>query len=100
MQPKGQEFWRRLYFDDGGNFENAVCTATLVVGTKNGIKKLCSRKNNDALRLKDKLTKYIIKDFKVRKGAYTNEFVYYNDKGIIFNFNNYRVGTNYDFCKV
>ena len=98
LYPKRNEFWRRLYFDDGGNYENAVCIATLVISTKQGIIKLCTRKNNDALRLRDKLIKHILKDFRVRQGSYSNEFVYYNDKGIIYNFNNYRVGKNEDFC--
>lgn len=99
LQPKGSEFWRRLYFDDGGNFEAAECIATLVIANKAGIKKLCIKKNTEALKLKDKLVKYILKDFKVRKGSYTNEFVLYNNSGTIYNFNNYKVGTNADFCK-
>lgn len=98
LQPKVNEFWRRLYFDDGGNYENADCVATLVVSTKKGIITLCTRKNAEALKLKDKLAKYILKDFKVRSGSYSNELILYNNKGIIFNFNNYRVGTNDDFC--
>lgn len=96
--PKANEFWRRLYFDDGGNFENSVCIATLVASTKKGIIKICTRKNLDALRLKDKLTKYILKDFKVKQGSYSNELIYFNNRGIIYNFNNYRVGKNDDFC--
>lgn len=99
LYPKRNEFWRRLYFDDGGNYENAVCVATLVVSTKKGIIKLCTRKNGDALKLKDKLTKYILKDFKVRQGSYSNEIIYYNNQGIIYNFNNYKVGKNEDFCE-
>lgn len=97
--PKANEFWRRLYFDDGGNYENAVCIATLVASTKKGIIKLCTRKNLDALRLKDKLTKHILKDFKIKQGSYSNELIYYNNKGVIFNFNNYKVGTNEQFCE-
>ncbi len=100
LQPKGNEFWRRLYFDDGGNFEDAECIATLVIFTKEGIKKLCIKKNAEALRLKNKLAKHILRDFKIRCGTYTNEIVYYNNRGTIFNFNNYKVGTNAEFCRV
>lgn len=98
LKPKVNEFWRRLYFDDGGNFEDSVCIATLVISTKKGIITLCTRKNGEALKLKDKLAKYILKDFKVRSGSYSNEIIYYNNKGIIYNFNDYRVGKNEDFC--
>ena len=98
LQPKINEFWRRLYFDDGGNFENADCFASLVISTKAGIKTLCTKRNIEALRLKDKLVKHILKDFRVRGGSYSNELVLYNNKGIVFNFNNYRVGKNEDFC--
>lgn len=96
--PTNRGRWKRLYFVD----ECPICghtVASLQICTTNGYVKIVARKlDAEAIKLRDKLAKYELKDFKVREGSYSNELIYYNNKGIVFNFNNYRVGTNEDFC--
>lgn len=61
--------------------------------------RILSRKvDADAIRLRDKLVKYAFKDFQPKQGSYANELVYYNNRGIVYNFNDYKVGRNEDFC--
>ena len=63
------------------------------------LKLLARKTNTEALRLRDKLIKFVVKkEFRTRQGSFSNEIIYYNNKGDIFNFNNYKVGKNADFC--
>lgn len=90
--------WKRLFFLDECPFCHHT-VASLQECTKDGMLKVIARKTDkEAIILRDRLAKYEIKGFKPRMGTYNNERILYNDKGIIFNFNNYRVGKNEDFC--
>ena len=90
--------WKRLYFID----ECKVCKKSIAIikvctssGTVKTLKR-CSGKR--AVKLRDKLT------FKERcfpdceKGTLENSRCFYNNAGVIYNFNNKRVGTNDEFC--
>ena len=90
--------WKRLYFLDECPFcHNTV--ASLQICDKNGKIKILSRKTNkEALKLRDKVLKHAEKRlFKPLTGSLENERLLFNDKGIVFNFNNRRVGKNDDF---
>lgn len=91
--------WKRYYFLE----ECLRCGQTigvLQIKTKTGeIKTLHRFKGLKAQKYRDK----IIKEnqvFKVGSGSLANERTYYNNKGIIYNFNNRKVGKNEDFIKV
>lgn len=90
--------WKRLYFLD----ECPICghtVASLQLCSDDGMLRILSRKQDEeAIRLRDKLVKYAIQEFKTKQGSFSNEIIYYNNKGIVYNFNNYRVGKNEDFC--
>ena len=98
--PSKKGRWKRLYFLDECPFCGHTI-ASLQECSNSGIIKILTRKvDKEAIRLRDKLTKYIKKDFKTKKGSFSNEIIFYNNRGNIFNFNNYRIGTNEDFIKV
>ena len=59
---------------------------------------LARKTDSEAIKLRNKLAKFVSKDFKPKQGTYNNELILYNNKGDIFNFNNYKVGTNAEFC--
>lgn len=91
--------WKRYYFLD----ECFVCGQTigvLQIKTKSGeIKNLHRFKGEKAFKYRDK----IIKEnqvFKVGSGSLQNERTFYNNSGIIYNFNNRKVGKNEDFCLI
>lgn len=89
--------WKKLFFLDECPFCGHT-VASLQLCTKDGMLRILSRKTDrDAIKLRDKISKYAFKDFKPRQGSYTNELILYNNNGDIFNFNNYKVGTNEDF---
>ena len=97
--PSKRGRWKKLYFLDECPFcGNSVCA--LWQCNDDGMLKLLARKTNtEALRLRDKLIKFVVKkEFRTRQGSFSNEIIYYNNKGDIFNFNNYKVGKNADFC--
>ena len=50
-----------------------------------------------AIRLRDSLIKKREIWDNPKSGSYSNELILFNNRGIIFNFNNRRVGTNEDF---
>lgn len=97
--PSKRGRWKRLYFLDECPFCGHTI-ANLVECNKEGVVKSLTRKTDkEALLLRSKLAKFICKGFKPRQGSFNNELILYNNKGIIFNFNNYKVGTNDDFIK-
>ena len=91
--------WKRLFFLD----ECPWCghtVASLQLCSNDGLIRILSRKTDkEAIILRNKVAKYISKDFKEKKGSFNNEIILYNNRGDIFNFNNYKVGVNSDFCK-
>lgn len=90
--------WKKLFFLD----ECPFCyhtVATIWECSKEGmLKRLTYKLDKEAIKLRDKMASFAFKDFKEKKGSYSNEIILYNNKGNIFNFNNYKVGTNEDFC--
>lgn len=97
--PSKRGRWKRLYFLDECPFCRHTVASLQECDQEGHIKILARKTDKDALQLRDKLTKFISKDFKPRQGSFSNEIIYYNNKGDIFNFNNYKVGVNEDFCK-
>lgn len=96
--PSKRGRWKRLYFLDECPFCGHT-VASLQECSQDGLLKILARKTDkEAIILRNKLAKFASKDFKPRQGSYNNELILYNNKGIIFNFNNYRVGTNEEFC--
>lgn len=90
--------WKKLLFLDECPFCGHT-VASLQECNIDGMLRILARKTDkEALLLRNKLAKYQSKDFKPREGTYNNELILYNNKGDIFNFNNYKVGTNADFC--
>lgn len=97
--PSKRGRWKKLFFLDECPFCGHTI-ASLQECSKDGMLKILARKTDkEALKLRNKLAKYASIDFKPREGSYSNEIMLYNNKGDIFNFNNYKVGTNEDFCK-
>lgn len=97
--PTNCGIWKKFYFID----ECVICkqpVAVIKICTENNeIKtiKRCSGKK--AVELRDKLTLKVLTFNNIAKGTLDNERRYYNNYGIIYNFNNRRIGTNEDFCK-
>lgn len=95
--PTKRSRWKKLFFLDECPFCGHT-VASLQVCNDNGELKILARKTDtEALKLRNKLAKYASKDFKTKKGSYSNEIIFFNNRGDIFNFNNYKVGTNEDF---
>ena len=91
--------WKRLYFLDQCPFCGHTVASLEICYANGAVKIIARRTDNEAIKLRDKLVKYAIKeDFKTRQGSFANELIHYNNKGIIYNFNDYRVGKNEDFC--
>ena len=85
-----------LQFVDQCSVCNA-CIAQIVKIVNNKQKVICRKINKQAVQL---LERYLtnIADFKESKGTYSNLFIYYNNRGDIYNFNNQKIGTNAEFC--
>lgn len=96
--PSKRGRWKRLYFLDECPFCGHTI-ASLQECSQDGLIKILARKtDSEAIKLRNKLAKYVSKDFKPKQGSYNNELILYNNRGDIFNFNNYKVGTNAEFC--
>lgn len=96
--PSKRGRWKKLFFLDECPFCGHT-VASLQECTNDGQLRILARKiDKEAILLRNKLAKYISKDFRTKKGSFNNELIYYNNKGNIFNFNNYKVGRNEDFC--
>lgn len=97
--PSKRGRWKKLFFLD----ECPICGNTVAIlqeCTKDGMLRILARKTGpEAIKLRNKLAKFASKDFKEKKGSFNNEIILYNNRGDIFNFNNYKVGVNSDFCK-
>lgn len=89
--------WKRLYFLDECPFCGHTI-ASLQECDYDGSLRVIRKIDKEALKLRDRLAKYQRKDFKPREGSFNNELILYNNRGDIFNFNNYKVGRNEDFC--
>lgn len=90
--------WKRLYFLDECPFCGHT-VASLQICTDSGLIKIVARRlDGEAIRLRDKLAKFVLRDFKTKHGSFSNELIFYNNRGIVYNFNDYRVGKNEDFC--
>ena len=91
--------WKRLYFlDVCGLCSQTV--ASLQECDKDGrikVLKRCSGKK--ALELRDKLTLKVLIFDNTKKGTLSSERIYYNDKGIIYNLNNRRLGSQEEFLE-
>lgn len=92
--------WKKLFFLD----ECPICghtVASLQLCNNDGMLRILLRKTDkEAIKLRDKLTKYAFKSFSTKKGTFSNQLIFYNNRGIIYNFNDYKVGENKDFCRV
>lgn len=91
------KLWRRLYFLD----ECPICGQTVASlqecsldGTIRILKRVTGKK---AIKLKEELTKKILYN-PVKVGSLVDERTFYNNRGIIYNFNNRKIGINEDFC--
>ena len=91
--------WKKFYFID----ECAVCKRSVAViqlcTEKGEIKTLKRCSGRKAVELRNKLTLKVLTFNNIAKGTLEDERRYYNNFGIIYNFNNKRIGTNEDFCK-
>jgi len=89
--------WKRLYFLD----TCALCKQTIAViweCSMDGTLKLITRKTGKkAISLRDKILAKKFREFKVQTGTINNERVLYNNRGIIFNFNNRKIGSQEKF---
>ncbi len=90
--------WKRLYFLD----ECAVCKQSIAIikvcDEKGKIKTLKRCAGINAVKLRDKLSLKVPLFPNISKGSFDNERLFYNNSGIIYNFNNRRIGTNEEFC--
>ncbi len=91
--------WKRLYFLD----ECAICSqtiASLQECDKNGFVKILKRcSGQKALELRDKLSLKVLVFDNTKKGTLSGERIFYNNRGIIYNLNNRRIGTQEEFLK-
>ena len=90
-------FWKRLYFLD----ECESCGQTVAILKEctdlGQVKTLKRYTGKTAIRLRDSLLlKHQIWG-SPKTGSYSNELILFNNRGIVYNFNNRRVGTNEDF---
>lgn len=89
--------WKRLYFLD----ECGICGQTVASLQEcdyyGNIKILKRLTGNAAIRLRNKIALNKIYFDNPKTGSYSNELILYNNQGIVFNFNNRRVGKNEDF---
>ena len=61
------------------------------------VKYLKRRTGKDATKLRDSILENGKFWNNPKTGSYSNELILFNNRGIVFNFNNRRVGTNEDF---
>ena len=93
--------WKRLYFLD----ECAMCKRSVAVlqfcSARGEVKTLKRAVGQKAVELRDKLTlKVLIFKGNLSKGTIADERRFYNNFGVIYNFNNKRIGTNAEFVKM
>ena len=74
-----------------------TCIAQIVKVIKGKYKIIVRKTNKQAIQLFERYLTSVA-DFKEHKGTYSNLFVFYNNRGDIYNFNNQKVGTNEQFC--
>lgn len=91
--------WKRLYFLD----ECALCGSCVAslqeCDSFGNIKILVRRSGKKAIIFRDKMLKLKKGNFTSKKGTLQKELTFYNNDGVIYNFNNRRVGFNEDFIK-
>ena len=75
---------------------NTIAQIIKFSGSKKKI--IVRKKNKQALAL---LKRYIDcpTECKILSGTYANSLIYYNNRGTIFDFNNYKIGKNEDFIQ-
>lgn len=92
--------WKRLYFLD----ECAVCGQPIAslqeCGINGQIKILKRVSGKAAVKLRDTIALKKAYFDNLKTGSYSNELILFNNRGIVFNFNNRRVGVNEDFITV
>lgn len=92
--------WKRLFFLDECGLCGEIVATLQECNHLGSIRTLERKKGKEAVILRDKLLKSLKdKPFQPRNGSIENERVLYNNKGIIYNFNNFRVGKNSDFVE-
>lgn len=92
--------WKRLYFLDECSLCGEIVASLQECNNLGFIRIIERKKGREAIILRDKVLRTIKNvQFQPRQGSIENERVKYNNKGIIYNFNNFRVGTNADFVK-
>lgn len=95
---KGNKRWKRLYFLDECPFCGQT-VASLQECDNNGMLRILARRTGrEAIKLRDKLTKFGL-IYNTQSGTLSNEIVLFNNRGIIYNLNNRRVGTNEEFIQ-
>jgi len=97
--PNSHGLWKKLYFLD----ECIRCKQSIAIikicDNKGIIKTIKRCSGQKAIELRDKLSLKRLTFSNIEKGTLDNSRRYYNNSGIIYNFNNKRVGTNEEFCK-
>ncbi len=92
-----KKFWKRLYFLD----TCAICgqpVAAIWECSIDGTLSLIVRKSGKKAEvLRDKILSKKINDFEIMRGAASNEKIYYNNRGVIYNFNNRKIATQEKF---
>lgn len=92
-----KKLWKRLFFLD----RCALCSQTIAAiweCSMDGTLKLITRKTGEkAINLRNKIISKKMKEFTVLSGTFSNEIVYYNNRGNIYNFNNRKVASQEKF---
>lgn len=97
--PSKRGRWKKLFFLDECPFCGHT-VASLQECKKDGTIRILARKTDkEALKLRNKLSKFAYLEFKPKQGSFSNELIFYNNRGTIYNFNDYKVGSNKDFCE-
>ncbi len=89
--------WKRLYFLDACAFCGQTVAAIWECSMDGGLKLITRKTGKKAVNLRNKIIQKKIEHFVVLSGTASNERVYYNNRGTIYNFNNRRIGSQKKF---
>ncbi len=89
--------WKRLYFLDECGFCGATVAAIWECSMDGTFRLVVRKTGKKAVKLRDNILSKKIKEFSIARGSWNNERIFYNNKGIIFNFNNRRIGSQKKF---
>jgi len=92
-----KKLWKRLYFLDSCAFCSQTVAAIWECSIDGTLKLITRKTGQKAIKLRDKIISKKMKDFKVLNGTFSNEIVYYNNRGNIYNFNNRKIAPQEKF---